>query len=1305
MNSHTIKALAASAFVVVVALCSATTANAAALSFGDYQLPSYAADSTLDATRGFRGQNAAVTASGRTAYVLDSTNREAPVITVLQLRGTGLNTVWEAVQQVTPTSITESASFKRAHLYGAQSVAVSPDDLDLYVATEAGVVQFRLDTTQTGGHKIKLTGPAPAVSKSDRITFRRQVANPTAAASFYKANSTSGFVQYGDIMYSGLTRTRVLTVLEQNRTVLSTITGATNITASFATRSEEFASGYSLLENGTDYFIVGPSTHECSWLISKTARSYLAVNASHSDLRARQDAAQRDDALINLAVQFKVHGRNSCAHAEQQQQFQEQFIFIVGRSNEPFQPREKLTSAYSTKGPLDGFVFGGGSADNKFFYSTERALDPQCSLLAHKCEDDFFIYAVDGGVLAIAHNYDDFNSSTTNATDRSLVWHASNLLTRYSALYTQHTSANTAGELVVPAHNITFASATTLVVVGGLKGDQRLAAYRKPLGFVRTYTRDATTGVLTLASSFNESVLPYLYDPTSVTVTANAKHLYVASAGFNGFHALPIVWTFEAGTGASFSYKSNVTVPVRESSATNVISALSTTQVMGTRLHLSLSQATLHPFVHVVSYGLDTSNTVRVVNDLASYNRSATTGAISSRVLVASFNTGGSTDTNSVQSMCTVNGDLFVALQSAPVDGGCRSFPKCLPYKLLIYRDTSTSVSKPLELVASRAQDQSQDNSRTLESMACGSRGASVFLRGVYFQALTVYDPPPFVRYNSGGAIKVLTNAALTVTPDTSSAKGLTFSISPALPTGVTLNSATGQIVAVVGATVRAKQQYTVTATNSGGSVVGIVELEVADPSVIVHTGITGISYTHNPAVYTYNRTITANTLTRSAGTITAVSVDPALPTGLALNAATGEITGTPTQVSSERVYSVSITSPFGNEVATLVLRVVFPAPNANAAVYNNGQKVTFTHGTSKSIAPAPLTVPELVTNSHAVTYSISPALPNGLTLNVTTGVISGVTTNFTAIGERSYVVTATSSGGSVQATLLVSIIDKSGNDIPPTGTSSAGPVTIRTFNVTEKQVVDELDGDKVNVAIGMASVSSLMVFVFGVAILVMLLQRRHQIAKEESKTQAHVLGKLQTRLDEELSKRQREVDERQRSIELQTIEINQKIEGLAQAEADRLNDRKHRLGNMSGDDSDEVATAAEVLTKYLSNKSGGSTKKRKKKTFEGTALHGDDDSDSSSSDSSGDGGGRTAYSKLFAKLGIDAKYEQEFVRERIQPQHLELLTLKEMSKLIDDPKQCKRLFRYVAKKVKQAHARQAKARTASTRSMGRRGN
>ena len=55
------------------------------------------------------------------------------------------------------------------------------------------------------------------------------------------------------------------------------------------------------------------------------------------------------------------------------------------------------------------------------------------------------------------------------------------------------------------------------------------------------------------------------------------------------------------------------------------------------------------------------------------------------------------------------------------------------------------------------------------------------------------------------------------------------------------------------------------------------------------------------------------------------------------------------------------------------------------------------------------------------VSYSVTPTLPTGLTLNTTTGVISGTPT--AVVAQSNYTVTATNTGGTTTASLSIAVV------------------------------------------------------------------------------------------------------------------------------------------------------------------------------------------------------------------------------------------------------------------------------------------
>jgi feruloyl esterase len=169
------------------------------------------------------------------------------------------------------------------------------------------------------------------------------------------------------------------------------------------------------------------------------------------------------------------------------------------------------------------------------------------------------------------------------------------------------------------------------------------------------------------------------------------------------------------------------------------------------------------------------------------------------------------------------------------------------------------------------------------------------------------------------------------------------------------------------------------------------------------------LSYATSSAVYTKGVAIAPDVPTSSGGTVAAYSVSPALPAGLALSITTGIVSGTPTAVVGVASYVVTASSSAGSTIATLSITVNDQPPSTlsysiNPAVY---------------AVQAPIAANNPTNSGGAVTaYTVSPALPSGLSLNATTGAINGTPTIVTA--QANYVVTATDSGGNTTATLSI---------------------------------------------------------------------------------------------------------------------------------------------------------------------------------------------------------------------------------------------------------------------------------------------
>ena len=270
-------------------------------------------------------------------------------------------------------------------------------------------------------------------------------------------------------------------------------------------------------------------------------------------------------------------------------------------------------------------------------------------------------------------------------------------------------------------------------------------------------------------------------------------------------------------------------------------------------------------------------------------------------------------------------------------------------------------------------------------------------------------EPPNSLTYAANPAVYVMGTVIVPNTPSNAGGAVASYSVSPALPAGLSLNTSTG-IVGGTPTAITATASYTVTATNASGTTTAILSITVNPPPTLPPSNL---AYSTNPAVYTVETAIGPNTPSSGGGAVASYSVSPALPAGLSLNATTGVIVGTPTAVTATANYTVTATNAGGTTTAILTLtvdpRTGPPSTltySTNPAVYRVGTAITPNTPSSGG--------------SAVVSYSVSPSLPAGLSLDASTGVIGGTPTAVTS--TATYTVTATNSAGSTTAILSITV-------------------------------------------------------------------------------------------------------------------------------------------------------------------------------------------------------------------------------------------------------------------------------------------
>src|SRR5581483_5128888 len=175
-------------------------------------------------------------------------------------------------------------------------------------------------------------------------------------------------------------------------------------------------------------------------------------------------------------------------------------------------------------------------------------------------------------------------------------------------------------------------------------------------------------------------------------------------------------------------------------------------------------------------------------------------------------------------------------------------------------------------------------------------------------------------------------------------------------------------------------------------------------------TAPSGLSYS-TPQGFTVGQAITPLSPTVS-GTVTSYSVSPSLPAGLSINSSSGVISGTPTAVTAAAAYTVTASNSAGSTAAAVTISINDVKP----------QQVGYSSAVVAMAVGLPITplVPTATGGGAVTSWSISPALPAGLTFSTTDGTITGTPT--AAQVSSNYTITATNSGGSATFAMALSV-------------------------------------------------------------------------------------------------------------------------------------------------------------------------------------------------------------------------------------------------------------------------------------------
>jgi DNA-binding beta-propeller fold protein YncE len=314
---------------------------------------------------------------------------------------------------------------------------------------------------------------------------------------------------------------------------------------------------------------------------------------------------------------------------------------------------------------------------------------------------------------------------------------------------------------------------------------------------------------------------------------------------------------------------------------------------------------------------------------------------------------------------------------------------------------------------------------------------------------------PSALSYAAGTAAYTIDVPITPNFPANSGGTATSYTVLPALPAGLSFSTTTG-IVSGTPTALTAATNYMVTATNSGGSTTGSFSIAVnAVPSTAIAIPA-GLAYHPTDAVYTVGVPIPDNWPTSTGGP-PLTYVDPSsgalvpayavtsptpLPAGLHLSGSpatladngTGVISGIPRSASPQTTYTITASNSIGSTSTSLTITVNPAGVSPSGLVYTTPAPVY--------LAGVPITADAPEKNSTiptGSTYSVSPNLPSGLSMDPSTGIVTGT---------PAAVASAIFPPPPLTATYTVTVTSPAGN--PAATGSTTAPLTITLYNPSQ---------------------------------------------------------------------------------------------------------------------------------------------------------------------------------------------------------------------------------------------------------------